>query len=60
MALPDERPSVVVGVVGMDHVKGIVENWDGDLDIDDICKWVILGSYSYLFRQLNISWPNVN
>ena len=32
-------PSVVVGVVGIGHVKGIVENWDNETaDIEEICR----------------------
>uniref|UniRef100_A0A2C9LQK3 TraB domain-containing protein n=1 Tax=Biomphalaria glabrata TaxID=6526 RepID=A0A2C9LQK3_BIOGL len=36
---PDGKiPSVVVGVVGIGHVQGIKENWDKELDVDEICK----------------------
>ncbi|GFO17489.1 trab domain-containing protein [Plakobranchus ocellatus] len=31
-------PSVVVGVVGIGHVQGIKENWDKDLQVDEICR----------------------
>ncbi|KAK3781471.1 hypothetical protein RRG08_019096 [Elysia crispata] len=31
-------PSVVVGVVGIGHVQGIKENWNKDLEIDEICR----------------------
>ncbi|CAL1527020.1 unnamed protein product [Lymnaea stagnalis] len=31
-------PCVVVGVVGIGHVQGIKDNWDKELNIDEICK----------------------
>jgi pheromone shutdown protein TraB len=31
-------PSVVVGVVGIGHVQGIKDNWDKELNIEEICK----------------------
>lgn len=33
-----EVPAVVVGVVGIGHVKGIVENWGCDLDVDEVLR----------------------
>lgn len=36
---PDGKvPCVVVGVVGIGHVQGIIDNWDKELNIDEICK----------------------
>ncbi|XP_059153795.1 traB domain-containing protein-like [Physella acuta] len=36
---PDGKlPTVVVGVVGIGHVQGIKENWEKELNIDEICK----------------------
>ncbi|XP_005109412.1 traB domain-containing protein [Aplysia californica] len=33
-----EVPAVVVGVVGIGHVKGITENWHKELDVEEICR----------------------
>lgn len=40
-------PARVVGVVGLGHVKGIVENWDKQFDIQSIIKYVTF--YSLFF-----------
>lgn len=33
-------PAVVVGVVGMGHVPGIERNWDKELNIHEIMRFV--------------------
>lgn len=35
-------PAVVVGVVGMGHVPGIEKNWNSDLNIQEIMRYVVL------------------
>lgn len=35
-----EVPAVVVGVVGMGHVPGIEKNWDKELNIHEIMRYV--------------------
>lgn len=35
-----EVPAVVVGVVGMGHVPGIERNWDKQLNINEIMRYV--------------------
>lgn len=35
-----EVPAVVVGVVGMGHVPGIERNWEKQLDIEEIMRYV--------------------
>ena len=35
-----EVPAVVVGVVGMGHVPGIEKNWEKQLNIQDIMRFV--------------------
>ena len=34
------QPSVVVGVVGIGHVPGIVENWEKPVDVRELLKYV--------------------
>ena len=33
-------PSVVVGVVGIGHVDGIVQNWDKEIDVKQLLRYV--------------------
>lgn len=35
-----EVPAVVVGVVGMGHVPGIERNWEKELNINEIMRYV--------------------
>ena len=35
-----EVPAVVVGVVGMGHVPGIERNWEKQLNINEIMRYV--------------------
>lgn len=37
-----EVPAVVVGVVGMGHVPGIEKNWEKQLNINEIMRYVCL------------------
>ena len=32
------EPTVIVGVVGIGHVEGIVNNWEKDIDVHEIMK----------------------
>uniref|UniRef100_A0A0B6ZQ05 TraB domain-containing protein n=1 Tax=Arion vulgaris TaxID=1028688 RepID=A0A0B6ZQ05_9EUPU len=43
-------PCVVVGVVGIGHVQGIKDNWDKELDIEDICRLPSPSAVSVLFK----------
>lgn len=36
--LGGQSPTTVVGVVGMGHVNGIINNWNKDLDVTSILK----------------------
>jgi pheromone shutdown protein TraB len=33
------EPTVIVGVVGIGHVQGIVDNWEKDIDIQEIMRY---------------------
>ena len=33
-------PSVVVGVVGIGHVEGIRENWDREINVKELLRFV--------------------
>lgn len=46
--LSPEVPAVVVGVVGMGHVPGIERNWDKELNIHEIMR--------YVPTQLHVLW----
>ncbi len=46
--LSSEVPAVVVGVVGMGHVPGIERNWDKELNIHEIMR--------YVPTQLHVLW----
>lgn len=35
------EPTVIVCVVGIGHVQGIVDNWEKDIDIQEIMRYVI-------------------
>lgn len=53
-----EVPAVVVGVVGMGHVPGIERNWDKELNIHEIMRFVFAVSavmYCSAIVQ-NLSW----
>lgn len=43
-----EVPAVVVGVVGMGHVPGIEKNWEKQLNIHEIMRYVRLVLTCYL------------
>lgn len=40
-------PAVVVGVVGMGHVPGIEKNWEKQLNINEIMRYVCLVVTTY-------------
>lgn len=46
-----EVPAVVVGVVGMGHVPGIEKNWEKQLNINEIMRYVtfLFWQYSLIF-----------
>lgn len=48
-----EVAAVVVGVVGMGHVPGIEKNWDKELNIHEIMRYVLEQLYvlQYLIVQ---------
>lgn len=44
-----EVPAVVVGVVGMGHVPGIEKNWDKELNIQEIMRYVFSSVKAFPF-----------
>ena len=32
------EPAVIVGVVGIGHVQGIVDNWEKDIDVQELMR----------------------
>lgn len=56
-----EVPAVVVGVVGMGHVPGIERNWEKQLNISEIMRYVsraVLTHYGYFILKIvyNCVW----
>lgn len=49
-----EVPAVVVGVVGMGHVPGIEKNWEKQLNINEIMRYVCLVISYYILRKRNL------
>ncbi len=56
-------PAVVVGVVGMGHVPGIERNWDKELNIHEIMRYVptqlhvLSNSTRYIMPKIFVSSP---
>lgn len=55
-------PAVVVGVVGMGHVPGIEKNWNSDLNIQEIMRYVVLScvlTQQHLLLKVCSEWFGV-
>lgn len=52
-------PAVVVGVVGIGHVPGIEKNWEKQLDINEIMRYVCLVDVIY-YTFLLSTWPETD
>lgn len=51
-----EVPAVVVGVVGMGHVPGIEKNWEKQLNISEIMRYIGLMSTQVIYSNIAALW----